>query len=186
MLKRLQRIAQLGLYMGATVFGGVSVGYPIIRERAPELGEISGEEVDGLYTLAVFLPGPSFLTLWGAVAARAAGMLGALVAMTSLLLPAFLLVLLLPLTTKIGYVASHIEGALQGATWGTAGLLAATGVEQLMKQRSGTHRAILLLGLGALFLGMHPLLLMVLVLAWGAWNGLRASREISRRGEAAD
>jgi chromate transport protein ChrA len=168
---RIWRIAKLGFWLGATVFGGVAAAYPRVRERAAELGDITGEEVDGLYALAVLLPGPSFLNLVGAVSGRAGGMIGALVGQVALLLPGFVLVMLLPMLLRISYFSTHSNGALNGAIWSTAGLLLATGIDQVRKLKSHMQRAAVFLVLAALLLGAHPTVMLVLVIGGGALAG---------------
>lgn len=178
-MKRYWRIARMGLYLGATVFGGVAAAYPYVRAKASELGDISPEEVDGLYAVAVFLPGPSFLNLWGAVSARVGGLLGALLGQVALILPAFLLVLLLPLTTRIPWIGAHSAGALNGTIWATSGLLLATGIEGIRKLKTWQSRAVAILGLGLLVAGVHPVLLLVCGIAGGVLAAVRqpAKRE---------
>ncbi|HYF91100.1 MAG TPA: chromate transporter [Symbiobacteriaceae bacterium] len=167
-MKKLWQIARMGLLLGATVFGGVAAAYPRVRERCTELGEITAEEVDGLYALAVVLPGPSFLNLWGAVSARTGGLIGAVVGEIALLLPAVVLVLALPLTTVIPWIGARTEGALNGSIYATAGLLLATGIEAVRKHKGYRPWLITALGLGALLAGVHPVFLLILVLGWGA------------------
>lgn len=169
------RIARMGLWLGATVFGGINVAYPVIRERARELADLTGEEVDGLYALAVAMPGPSFLNLWGAVSAEAGGLIGAFIGEVALLFPAFALVFLLPLTTRIPWVQAHADGALYGAIWTTAGLLIATGIEGLRKEKASLGRLAAGLGLAALLLGIHPVLLLLLFISFGALAAWRHS-----------
>ncbi|MDF2629295.1 MAG: hypothetical protein K0R39_3126 [Symbiobacteriaceae bacterium] len=165
---RLWRIVRMGLWLGATVFGGVAAAYPRVRERCAELGNLTPEDVDGLYSLAVVLPGPSFLNLWGAVCARAGGWAGAVVGQVALLLPAMVLVLGLPLLAQVPWFAAHGHGALLGATYGTAGLLVATGIDGLRKQGDRVGLAVTVFGLGALVGGVHPVLVLGLVLVGGA------------------
>lgn len=171
------RIAQMGLFLGGTVFGGVASAYPIVRERAADLGDISGEEVDALYALAVFFPGPSFMNLWGSVCARAGGMLGAFIGQVCLLLPAFSLVMVLPLLSQIPWIAGRSAGAFNGAVWSTVGLMIATGVENFRKQKSAGARIMAGVGLAALFLGMHPTVLLVLMIAGGVGYSLMVKPE---------
>ncbi|HYG59085.1 MAG TPA: chromate transporter, partial [Symbiobacteriaceae bacterium] len=163
MLLRLCHIVRVGLWLGATVFGGVTVAYQRIRERAGELGAITPEEVDGLYSLAILLPGPSFLNLWGAVCARAAGPLGAVAGQLALLTPTFVLVLTLPLLGRLEWLAARADGAMQAAVWATAGLLLATGVEGLRKRPQARDLALAGGSLAALLLGAHPVLVLGLV-----------------------
>jgi|GEM_PF-3578783 len=175
MQRKYWQLFTLGLWLGATIFGGVTAAYPVIRQKAEELGWISGEGVDGCYALAVVLPGPSFLNLWGAVSVRVGGLLGALIAQIGLLLPAFTLVLLLPLLGRIPWIAAHASGASAGAIYATAGLLIATALEGLKKWR---ERWVWLLGLTMLmliFVGVHPLVLLVGGAALGAARAMKVS-----------
>ena len=161
------RLIGEGLRLGATVFGGMNQAYPIIREG----GWLPPAEVDGLYAISVFLPGPSFLNLWGAVSARVAGLPGAVLAQAALLLPAFLLVLTLPLLAHLPWIAARTAGALAGATWATAGILLSTGLGVMRKLKSPRHLGLVAADLGLLTLGVHPLLLLVGSVAFGVLRG---------------
>jgi chromate transport protein ChrA len=176
-VQQLVRIARMGLWLGATVFGGVSAAYPIIRERAGELGDISGEDIDGLYALSVFLPAPSFLNLWGAVAMRAAGLAGAVVGSLSLMVPAFVLVLTLPLLGQIPLVGERAAGAFEGAVWATVGLLVAAGMELLRRLTGPVQWLAGACLLALLFAGVHPVLLLVSAIAVGAASAYRSPRK---------
>jgi chromate transport protein ChrA len=178
-MHKIFRIARMGFWLGATIFGGVTAAYPHIRTHASELGEIQPEEVDALYALAVFLPGPSFLNLWGAVSARAGGLLGALVGELALLMPSFLVVMLLPLAAHLPYLETHTAGALYGAIWSTVGLMAATGVDSLRRDKSDYGRLLAAVALVALLLGMHPMLLLLLMIGGGATYGARQHRKVA-------
>ncbi len=161
MQRKYWQLFTLGLWLGATIFGGVAAAYPVIRQKAQELNWMSAEDVDGSYALAVFLPGPSFLNLWGAVSVRVGGLPGALIAQVGLLLPAFSLVLLMPLLARIPWVAAHADGAMVGAVYATAGLLIAAGLEGLRKWKENWTRLLGFVMLALIFLGVHPLLLLV-------------------------
>lgn len=177
MHNRIWQLFTFGLWMGTTVFGGAAAAYPLIRAKSEERGWLGGEDVDALYAVAVFLPGPSFLNLWGAVAARVAGMGGALIAQVGLLLPAFLLVWALPLLSRLEFVASRTEGILQATLWATAGLLLGTGVEGLVKLNERRLRCGAGALLGLLLLGAHPLLLMAVSVAAGVALSMRNARK---------
>lgn len=174
MLNDLWRLARLGAWMGATVFGGISVSYPIIRAKAIEFGWLSGEEVDGLYAVAVFLPAPSFMNLWGAVCFRVAGLPGALVGEFSLLLPSFLLVVGLTGVSHLPWVAQRMDLVLQAAAWATSGLLLAAGAESLRLLGSNSMIFLALTVLVLLGAGVHPLALLVAAVAFGAIQPLLA------------
>ncbi|MGE5674300.1 MAG: chromate transporter [Mycobacterium leprae] len=170
-MRRFIQIVGMSLWLGSTVFGGVSVAYPQIRTWAEEVGGLSSEKVAGLYALAVFLPGPSFLNLWGEVAGEVGGPVGAVVGEIALLLPAFVLTLLLPLVARLPYFGTHVAGAMQGGIWATVGLMAATGVDSLRKVKGASDWFFMAAGLGLMLLGLHPLLVMVLLMLAGIIRG---------------
>lgn len=168
MMRKYWQLFTMGLWLGATVFGGVNAAYPIIRQKAEQLGWMTGEEVDGTYALSVFLPGPSFLNLWGVVSIRVGGLIGAAIAQVGLLLPAFTLVMGLPLLAHIPWVGARADGAMLGAVYATAGLLIATGLEGLKRWKQTWHGSLGLAMLLLIFLGVHPLLLLLGGMAVGA------------------
>ncbi|MFZ5815275.1 MAG: chromate transporter [Bacillota bacterium] len=176
-MRKYWQLFALGLWFGSTIFGGVSPFYVAIRRKAQELEWLTGEEVDGLYALSVFLPGPSFLNLWGAVCARVGGLPGAFIGQVGLLLPTSLLVLLLPMLARIPWVGERTDGALLGAVYGTAGLLIAAGLEGLRKWRAAWPRLLGLAMLLLIILGVHPLLLLVGGAAAGAARSLLLTRK---------
>lgn len=173
MLKRIWHLFTLGLWLGSTIFGGAAAAYPVIRGKAADLGWLTADEVDALYGVAVFLPGPSFLNLWGAVAARVAGLPGALVAQVGLLLPSFLLVWALPVLGQLQFFATRTGGIMQGTVWATAGLLLAAGIEGLTKLKSNPRRCCAALLFGLLLAGAHPLVLMAGSVTVGVLTSLR-------------
>lgn len=177
MMRKYWQLFTLGLWLGTTIFGGVNQAYPVIRQKAEELGWMTGEEVDGTYALSVFLPGPSFLNLWGAVSIRTGGFFGAVIGQVGLLAPAFSLVMLLPLLGRIPWVEARTDGAMMGAVYATAGLLIATGIEGLKKWKQNWHRAVGLAMLVLIFLGLHPLLILMGGAAAGA---IRATIQVRK------
>lgn len=177
MLRTYWELVKLGLWLGTTVFGGVNQAYPVIRQKAVELGWMEAEEIDGTYALAVFLPGPSFLNLWGAVAMRTAGFMGAVIAQVALLLPAFTLVFLIPLAGQIPAVAARADGAMLGAVYATAGLLIAAGIESIQKWKQNWHKLIGAIMLVLIVLGVHPLLLLLGAALAGA---IRTSKRMGK------
>ncbi|MFZ5824339.1 MAG: chromate transporter [Bacillota bacterium] len=177
MMRKYWPLFTLGLWLGSTVFGGVNAAYPIIRQKAEELGWMTGEEVDGAYALSVFLPGPSFLNLWGAVSVRVGGLPGAVIAQVGLLLPAFALVICLPLLAHIPWVGARTDGAMLGAVYATAGLLIATGMEGLKRWKETWHKSLGLAMLLLIFLGVHPLLLLLGGALIGAGRSARLIRK---------
>lgn len=168
MVKRLGRVFLTGLRLGSTSFGGITAAYPTIRAAAVGYDWMPGEEVDALYAVAVVLPGPSFMNLWGAIGGRVAGLVGVLVGLTGLLLPSFLLVMAVMLLTRLHDVAAHSAGLMQGAAWATAGLIGVSGVESFFRLRSRWQQGQMTGVFGLLLLGLNPLLLLGLSMLFGA------------------
>lgn len=176
MLRKTWQLFILGFWLGASIFGGVTAAYPIIRKKMADLGWLSPVETDAFYATAVFLPGPSFLNLWGAVAMRVGGWPGAIAGQVGLLSPSLLLVCLLPLTVQIAAIATHVDSILRGTVWATAGMLLATGFEGLHRL-SARLRWLSMAALGLLLMGVHPLLLLLLAAGAGAlWSVLAPNK----------
>lgn len=176
-MRKYWELFKLGLWLGSTVFGGVNQAYPLIRQKAQQLGWMEAEEVDGTYALAVFLPGPSFLNLWGAVSMRTGGFFGAVIGQVGLLLPAFCLVYMIPLLGRIEWFAGRADGAMLAAVYATAGLLIASGIEGIRKVKQGWHKLMAGIMLALLFLGVHPLVLLLGAVTVGALHTLRTFRK---------
>jgi len=176
-IRQNRRLFTTGLHLGTTVFGGVTQAYPIIRS----IGWIPAEEVDELYAISLFLPGPSFLNLWGAVSSRVAGLPGAIAGQVGLILPSFVLVLALPLLARVPWVAARAHGAMAGAAWATAGLLLATGVEGFRKLKRPLYRGLTGGALALLLLRVHPLLVLAGSMALGAFTAPAPGRSPKER-----
>jgi hypothetical protein len=57
---------------------------------------------------------------------------------------------------------------MNGAIWATAGLLVATGIEGLRKQKQALLWVVSGVALALLLAGVNPLALLMLALGWGA------------------
>jgi chromate transport protein ChrA len=178
MLSRYIQILRIGLRLGSSVFGGISVAYPVIRQEAPKAFGLSESEVDGLYALAYLLPGPSFLNLWGAVCMRVAGIPGAVLGEIALLLPSLLLVFVLPLLGRITWLAARSSGILAGAAWSTVGLMIASGID-FLRRLKGWDLAVAAALLVILALGLHPLAGLGLVVACYTLLSLRQRKAVN-------
>jgi chromate transport protein ChrA len=181
-MQRLWPLIKMGLWLGGAIFGGLSQAYPYIRQRASDLGPITKEEIDALYTLAVFLPGPSLLNLWGAICARVAGLPGAVIGQLAMMAPAMSIVFALPYIGRIGFFAHRADAIMDGAIWATVGLILATGVDSMTKQSRALDWLLVAVMVATLVVGLHPLLLMVLVMCGAALTAhLQAERGSTSR-----
>ena len=168
-LKPIGKLAMIGLWLGTTVFGGIVSCYPLVRAKFVELKWAKEEEVDGLYALSFFFPGVPFLNFWGILAARTGGIFGAFVAQICLVLPAFVIVLAVPLSLKIPFIYTHKSVFFNGAIWGTTGILMNAGVDNLFKVKSTPLRLIFLVSLILLFMKVPILALIILGTLLGAF-----------------
>lgn len=176
MIKRTWQLFALGLWLGATIFGGLNSAYPVIRSKAQEMGWMTGEDVDALYATAVFLPGPSFLNTWGAVGMRTAGWPGAVAGEVGLILPSFVLVCTLPLLKHVPVIATHLDGIARGTVWATGGLLLAAGLQGIKGLKGPLVKWLVVPALVLLFLGTSALVVLGLAIVFGVAQGLVAQR----------
>ena len=152
------------LQMGLVSFGGV---LPWARRMlVEERGWLSAAEFVELLSLGQMLPGPNVVNLSVMVGNRFHGPLGALLAISGLLLAPFAIILLLALLyTRYGDLPA-VQRAIAGTAAATAGLVVAMGIKMAWQQPRGWHSALITLSafVAAGVLGL-PLLSVLLVLA---------------------
>ena len=158
---------------GALVFGGGHVVLPLLSESVVAPGWVDRDAFLAGYGAAQAVPGPLFsvAAYLGAVLQPAPnGIPGALVALTAIFLPSFLLLAAaLPFWNRLRR-SPTVRGALAGTNAAVIGLLLAALVDPLWTSSVATpiDAALAALGFGALFVARAPPWAVVAALAVGA------------------
>lgn len=160
---KLTTLATHFLRMGATGFGGAMVLIGLMQRDLVEKEKVVTPELFGEgVAVGQILPGPVAVNCAGYLGFRLRGILGAVVTVTALILPPFLLMLVLtPLYLKHGTVP-QVAGFFKGVAPAVVAVILATGWRmgsKFVANRAAAFIAVLV-GAGAV-LKASPLLLVI-------------------------
>ncbi len=116
------------LKVGLFSFGGGYAAVPLIRETVLSYGWLDDSRLADLIAVSESTPGPIMVNLATYVGATQGGVLGAVIATVSSILPAFLIVIVFMKLMQKAFKNEHINAALDGVKPAIAGLILATGV----------------------------------------------------------
>jgi chromate transporter len=116
------------LEVGLFSFGGAYAAIPLIRDVVMRYGWVTEEEL--LYFIAVSesTPGPIMVNLATYVGSSQAGILGAAIATLTVILPAFLIILIVVKIMERFMKNRWVKGAMSGLKPCVMGIILATGV----------------------------------------------------------
>lgn len=146
------------LKVGAFAFGGGYAAIPLIRETVLHYGWLGDERLADLIAVSESTPGPIMVNMATYVGAVQGGFLGALIATTAVVLPAFLIVLLLINLLKPALKNKHVQAAVNGMKPCLTGIILATGVYMAARNMGLTatvdiKACVITAGLAALYFG---------------------------------
>lgn len=121
------------LKVGSFAFGGAYGAIPLIRDVVLSYGWLSDEALTYMIAVSESTPGPIMVNLATYVGSRQAGMLGAAVATTAVILPSFLIVLLITILLKTALKNQYVQAVLRGVKPCVVGIVLATGVYMILK-----------------------------------------------------
>lgn len=121
------------LKVGSFAFGGAYGAIPLIRDVVLSYGWLSDETLTYMIAVSESTPGPIMVNLATYVGSRQAGMLGAAVATTAVILPSFLIVLLITILLKTALKNQYVQAVLRGVKPCVVGIVLATGVHMILK-----------------------------------------------------
>ena len=129
------------LKVGAFAFGGGYGAIPLVRETAISYGWLDDGRLSDMIAISESTPGPIAVNLATYVGATQAGVLGALIATTATILPAFLIVLVL--MKLLANIAKYkgVKAAIDGIKACVVGIILATGLYIAMKAFAVTPTA---------------------------------------------
>ena len=153
------------LRVGCFSFGGAYSAIPIIRDVVLSYGWMNDEELAHMIAISESTPGPIMVNLATFVGSREAGLAGAAVATLTVILPAFVIILLVVVVLKNVLKNAYVKAALQGLIPCVTGIILATGLYMTVHTMLTSGAAggidlrdiLLTVFLAALFFGFQPI-----------------------------
>ena len=115
------------LKVGAFTFGGGYAAIPIIRELVLSNGWLSEETLAHMIAVSESTPGPIMVNMATYVGSSQAGLSGALIATTAVVLPSFFIILLVMVVLKTVIKNRYVQAVLRGLKPCVIGIILATG-----------------------------------------------------------
>ena len=116
------------LQVGCFSFGGAYAAIPLIRDVVLSYGWLSDESLTYMIAVSESTPGPIMVNLATYVGSSQAGILGALLATTAVVLPSFVIILLVTAALNAVIKNAYVQAVLRGLKPCIAGIILATGV----------------------------------------------------------
>lgn len=114
--------------VGLFSFGGAYAAIPLIRDVVLTHGWMNDEMVAYMVAISESTPGPIMVNMATYVGSTKAGVLGAIVATTAVVLPAFLIIILLLAVLNKALQSRGVQAVLGGLKPCIMGIILATGI----------------------------------------------------------
>lgn len=115
------------LKVGCFAFGGAYGAIPLIREVVLSYGWLSDESLTYMIAISESTPGPIMVNMATYIGSSQGGFLGALIATTAVVLPAFFIILLVMVLLKAALKNEYVQAILRGLKPCIIGFILATG-----------------------------------------------------------
>ena len=133
------------LQVGCFAFGGAYAAIPLIRDVVLSYGWITEEKLSYMIAIAESTPGPIMINLATYIGSEQGGVLGAAIATTAVVLPAFLIMILAVVVLNKAIKNRYVQATLAAITPCIIGIIFATGAEMTIHALTGWWE----IGLGA-------------------------------------
>lgn len=120
------------LQVGCFAFGGAYGAIPLIRDIVLSFGWLDDEALTYMIAISESTPGPIMVNMATYIGASQGGFLGAVIATTAVVLPAFCIILLVMLLLKTILDNPKVQAVLHGITPCIIGIILATGCEMVL------------------------------------------------------
>ena len=121
------------LEVGLFAFGGGYAAVPLIREVVLSYGWLEQDMLTNMIAVSESTPGPIMVNLATYVGSTQAGVTGALIATTAVILPSFIIVLMFVMMEKKLLKNRYIQAALSGVKPCIIGIIGATGAYMILR-----------------------------------------------------
>ena len=120
------------LKVGLFSFGGAYAAIPLIRDVVLEYGWLTDDALTYMIAVAESTPGPIIVNLATYIGSNQAGLLGAAIATLTVILPAFVIILLVMVILRSVLHNRYVQAALDGLAPCVVGVVLATGATMLL------------------------------------------------------
>ena len=121
------------LKVGCFAFGGAYGAIPLIRDVVMSYGWLSDELYSYMIAVSESTPGPIMVNLATYIGSDQAGILGAIIATTAVVLPSFIFILLITVLLKSALKNKYVQAILKGLKPCVIGIVLATGIYMIAK-----------------------------------------------------
>jgi len=121
------------LEVGFFSFGGAYAAIPLIRDVVLSHGWLDDEMLTYMIAISESTPGPIMVNMATYVGSAKAGFLGALIATMSVVLPAFLIILLVMILLRQVLQNKYVSAVLSGLKPCIIGVIFSTGLVMILK-----------------------------------------------------
>lgn len=121
------------LKVGLFAFGGAYAAIPFIREVVLSYGWLNDDMISYIIAVSESTPGPIMVNMATYVGAKQGGILGALIATFSVVLPAFVIILLIMVIFRKLLKSPYFNAVLGGLQPAVIGIIGATGAYMIYK-----------------------------------------------------
>lgn len=131
------------LQVGCFAFGGAYAAIPLIRDVVLSYGWITEEKLSYMIAIAESTPGPIMVNLATYIGSEQGGILGAALATTAVILPAFFIIILVVMVLNKAIKNRYVQATLAAITPCIIGIIFATGAEMTIHALTGMWEIIL-------------------------------------------
>ena len=154
------------LKVGLFAFGGAYGAIPLIRDVVLTCGWLSDDMLTYMIAVSESTPGPIMVNLATYVGSSQAGIWGALIATTAVVLPSFVIILLIMVLLKKLLKNPYVQALLRGLKPCIIGIIFATGIYMILQHCFGnvkelsvnTTAIILTIALAGIYFGSRKVL----------------------------
>ena len=158
------------LKVGCFSFGGAYAAIPLIRDVVLSYGWLTDETLTDMIAVSESTPGPIMVNLATYIGSSQAGLPGAILATSAVVLPAFVIILLIMAAMKTFLKNPYVQAVMRGLTACVIGVILATGCWLLYQN-----------GISPMFQkdsDFRPFILAVVLS--GIWFGLRGKPKLKK------
>ena len=126
------------LKVGLFSFGGAYAAIPLIRDVVLAHGWMDDEMISYMIAVSESTPGPIMVNLATYIGSSKGGLIGAVIATTAVVLPAFFIILTIMVAAANLLKNPYVQASLQGLKSCVIGVILATGVYMILGNCAGS------------------------------------------------